>query len=99
MQQWKSLSSDEVFQKTYVQYREVEPSSGFNVIPRRACPGLAGLGPHNVYRLPKTYPHGGVRPCCQKATSITRCSSGPYVVHIWSCIPQNSRETKPLNST
>ena len=27
-------------------YRAVEPSSGSNVIPRRARPGLAGLVPH-----------------------------------------------------
>ena len=33
-------------------YRAVEPSSGSNVIPRRARPGLAGLGPHKgVARL------------------------------------------------
>jgi len=27
-------------------YRTVEPSNGSNVIPKRARPGLAGLGPH-----------------------------------------------------
>ena len=27
-------------------YRTVEPSNGSNFIPRRARPGLAGLGPH-----------------------------------------------------
>ena len=31
-------------------YRAVEPSSGSNVIPRRARPGLAGLGPLTVGR-------------------------------------------------
>ena len=30
--------------------RAVEPSSGSNVIPRRACPGLAGLRPHMAPR-------------------------------------------------
>jgi len=31
----------------------VEPSSGSNVIPRRARPGLAGLRPHTWRRFPK----------------------------------------------
>ena len=31
--------------ETYVRHRAVEPSSGSNVIPRRARPGLADLGP------------------------------------------------------
>ena len=38
------LSSGDVFHETSVRYRTVEPSSGPNVIPRRARPGLAGLG-------------------------------------------------------
>ena len=40
------LSSDDVFQKTSARYRAVEPSSGSNVIPKRARPGLVGLRPH-----------------------------------------------------
>ena len=39
------LSSDYAFQETPARYRAVEPSSGSSVIPRRACPGLAGLRP------------------------------------------------------
>jgi len=35
-------------QETSVRYRTVELSNGSNVIPRRARPGLAGLGPHTV---------------------------------------------------
>ena len=46
----RGLSSD----GTYARYRAVEPSSGSNVIPRRACPGLAGPGPH--MRAPSTRP-------------------------------------------
>jgi len=43
-----TLSSDDaVFRETSARYRAVEPSSGSNVIPRRARPGLAGLRPHN----------------------------------------------------
>ena len=38
------LSSDDAF-KTSARYRAVEPSSGSNVITRRARPGLAGLRP------------------------------------------------------
>ena len=34
------------FQETSARYRAMEPISGSNVIPRRARPGLAGLGPH-----------------------------------------------------
>ena len=47
------------------EYRAVEPSSGSNVIPRRARPGLAGLGPHQAGRLlcpeagPSRYPEEG----------------------------------------
>ena len=41
-----------VFQETSARYRAVEPSSGSNVIPRRARPGLAGLRPHNIRELP-----------------------------------------------
>ena len=33
------------FQETSTRYRAVEPSSGSNVFPRRARPGLAGLRP------------------------------------------------------
>ena len=43
-----ALRSDDAFQETSARYREVEPSSGSNVIPRRARPGLAGLGPHKL---------------------------------------------------
>jgi hypothetical protein len=35
-------------------YRAVEPSSGSNVIPKRARPGLAGLGPHRSRFLFRT---------------------------------------------
>ena len=42
------LSSDDVFQETSARFRAVEPSSGSNVIPRRARPGLAGLVPQRV---------------------------------------------------
>ena len=42
----RTLSSDDVFQETAARYRAVEPSSGSNVILRRARPGLAGLGIH-----------------------------------------------------
>ena len=41
------LSSDDVSQETSARYRAVEPSSGSNVIPRWARPGLAGLRPHD----------------------------------------------------
>ena len=41
-----TLSSDDVFQQTSARYRAVEPSSGSNVISRRARPGLAVLRPH-----------------------------------------------------
>ena len=41
------LTSDDVFQETSARYRAVEPSSGSNVIPRRARPGLAGLRPYS----------------------------------------------------
>ena len=41
-----SLSSDGVFQKTSARIRVVELSSGPNVIPKRARPGLADLRPH-----------------------------------------------------
>ena len=44
------LSSDDVFQEISARYRAVELSSGSNVIPRRARPGLAGLRPHMVQR-------------------------------------------------
>ena len=40
------MSSDDVFQEKSTRYRAVEPSSGSNVIPRRARSGLAGLRPH-----------------------------------------------------
>ena len=40
------LSSDAAFQEASAPYRAVELSSGSNVIPRRARPGLAGLRPH-----------------------------------------------------
>ena len=40
-------SSDDVFQKASPRYRAVKPSSGSNVIPRRALPSLAGLRPHS----------------------------------------------------
>ena len=43
-----ALSSDDVFQETSARCRAVEPISGSNVIPTRARPGLAGLGPHNA---------------------------------------------------
>jgi hypothetical protein len=36
---------DDVFQETSARYRAVEPSTGSNVIPRRARPGIAGLRP------------------------------------------------------
>jgi len=42
------LSSDDAFQETSAQYGAVEPSSGSNVILRRACPGLVGRRPHSV---------------------------------------------------
>ena len=45
------LSSEDVFQETSARYdtcRAVEPSSGSNVIPRRARPGLARLRSHSV---------------------------------------------------
>ena len=34
------------FSETSARYRAVEPSSGSNVIPRRACPDLAGPSPY-----------------------------------------------------
>ena len=40
------LNLDAVFQKVSARYRVVELSSGSNVIPRQARPGLAGLMPH-----------------------------------------------------
>jgi len=49
--QGTSLSSDDVFQETSARYRAVAPSSGSNVIPRRARPGLAGLRPHTILNL------------------------------------------------
>ena len=42
--------SDDVFQETSARDIAVEPSSGSDVIPRRAHPGLAGLRPHTVER-------------------------------------------------
>ena len=39
------LDSDECIQETFARYRAMEPSNGSNVIPKRARPGLAGLGP------------------------------------------------------
>ena len=44
------MSSDDVFQEASTRYRAVERSSGSNVIPRRARPGLAGLRPHRTPR-------------------------------------------------
>ena len=41
------LNSDHVVQATSARYEAVELSSGSNVIPRRARPGLAGGGPHS----------------------------------------------------
>jgi hypothetical protein len=41
-------SSDDVFQETCARHRAVEPSSGSNVIPRQARPGLSGLRPHSA---------------------------------------------------
>jgi len=49
-----SLGSDDVFQETSARCRAVEPSSGSNVIPRRARPGLAGLGPHTLPHQPRS---------------------------------------------
>ena len=46
------LSFGDIFQETTARYKAVEPSSGSNVIPRRARPGLASLRP---------YRGGGVR--------------------------------------
>ena len=37
-----------MYSKRHLPDRAVEPSSGSNVIPRRARPGLAGLRPHAV---------------------------------------------------
>ena len=45
------LSSDDDSQETSARYRAEEPSSGSNVIPRRARPGLAGLRPHTSLSL------------------------------------------------
>jgi len=39
---------------TSARYRAVEPSSGTNVIPRRARPGLAGLRPHSFHMQSKS---------------------------------------------
>ena len=46
---WRRLSSDDVFRGVSARYRAVVPSSGSNVIPRRARPGPAGLGPHTRF--------------------------------------------------
>ena len=46
------LSSDDVFLDKSARFRAVEPSSGSNVIPRRARPFLAGLRPRRRH-----YPH------------------------------------------
>ena len=40
------LRPDDVSQEKSSRYREMEPSSGSNLIPRRARPGLADLRPH-----------------------------------------------------
>ena len=40
------IGPDDVLQETSARYRAVEPSSGSNVFPRRARPGLTGLRPH-----------------------------------------------------
>ena len=42
----RHLGGTDVFQQKSARYRAVEPSSGSNVIPRRACPDLACLRPH-----------------------------------------------------
>ena len=40
------LSFNDVSQEKSARYTAVEPSSGSNVIPRRARPSLAGVRPH-----------------------------------------------------
>ena len=44
------MSFDDVFRETSARYGTVEPSSGSDVIPRPARPGLAGLRPHTFRR-------------------------------------------------
>ena len=68
-----SLSADDVFQETSARYRAVEPSSGSNVIPRRARPGLAGLRPHSCSAQARVLSGGGA--CCCPCWS---CWSGFY---------------------
>jgi len=64
--------------ETSARYRAVEPSSGSNVIPRRARPGLAGLRPHSQGPCcPMSAPASGdATPC--RMTGVTLHSHVHY---------------------
>ena len=44
-------------------------------------------------------PHGGVRPCNQKATCLKQLTLGPYVEQMWSRSVQKFEPTTPANPT
>jgi hypothetical protein len=58
-----------------LRYRAVEPSSGSNVIPRRARPGLSGLRPHTWKGLPNVH-----SPCM---TAVFKCQTR-RMCHAWA---------------
>ena len=77
---------------TSARYRAVEPSSGSNVIPRRARPGLAGLGPHSGVHAACGVPRGMKRSLT--SVHLARCAALPRALPTETKVESRTSQSK-----